>query len=554
MPKGVSFIAGGNNSGKSSILQAIAIWEFCRTIIQAEKGRVYFTSGYMHQGLGIGYDEFSPINVPTLKHLWTNLSPQSSYTQKIKCSWIKDDHPKELEFGLSLANDRLFIKTTASNLAADDPLPKIAYLPPVAGISDHESPVTLAIRRRRIGEGLAGAVLRNILLDLQTKNVEKRSELKQGKIKISDADLNTLRNTDPWELLQQALRTTFATELVVAPFRAEYHTYINIEISKGNLSGHRLLRHSGYHNRDLMVEGSGFLQWLSVYALATDPDVNVLLLDEPDAHLHCSLQQSLINELKKITERTGKQVLIATHSAEILRKADPDKILEIRMHGHPRYLSAEHQKVGLLVGLGTDYAPRIDTIKQKKHILLLEGDFDYKVLRKCANKLGLAWTDKWVEWVDKSGNKERKHIFRALAEEIDPLVAISIRDRDDEPVLSVGEQLEDKTCGGCPPRFYPRMWRRRNIESYLIWPEAIALAKGVTLQSITDILRDNHAVTVGDTFADAIPPEGLLTVDGKKILEGIGVDALSVLEHIPADKIAEDIKIILAELTSSSTS
>ena len=79
-----------------------------------------------------------------------------------------------------------------------------------------------------------------------------------------------------------------------------------------------------------MVEGSGFLQWLSVFALATDPDLDVLLLDEPDAHLHTSLQEQLLDSLRDVAATTGKQMLIATHSAEILRNAEPSDILHIR--------------------------------------------------------------------------------------------------------------------------------------------------------------------------------------------------------------------------------
>ena len=64
-----------------------------------------------------------------------------------------------------------------------------------------------------------------------------------------------------------------------------------------------------YNTRDLMVEGSGFLQWLSVFALATDPDLDVLLLDEPDAHLHPSLQEQLLDSLRDVATATGKQML-----------------------------------------------------------------------------------------------------------------------------------------------------------------------------------------------------------------------------------------------------
>jgi hypothetical protein len=79
--------------------------------------------------------------------------------------------------------------------------------------------------------------------------------LRGERTKIADPDLARLRATDPWELLQQNLRATFKAELLVAPFREEYHSYIQVEVVKGTVDGFKLKRHAGYKNRDLMVEG-----------------------------------------------------------------------------------------------------------------------------------------------------------------------------------------------------------------------------------------------------------------------------------------------------------
>lgn len=38
-PEGVTFLAGGNNSGKSTLLQALAVWEFARSVIEVNKGK-----------------------------------------------------------------------------------------------------------------------------------------------------------------------------------------------------------------------------------------------------------------------------------------------------------------------------------------------------------------------------------------------------------------------------------------------------------------------------------------------------------------------------------
>ena len=44
-PQGITLLAGGNNSGKSSILQAMSVWEFCRSIVERRKGRQALEDG-----------------------------------------------------------------------------------------------------------------------------------------------------------------------------------------------------------------------------------------------------------------------------------------------------------------------------------------------------------------------------------------------------------------------------------------------------------------------------------------------------------------------------
>lgn len=561
---GISLLAGGNNSGKSSILHGLAVWEFCRMALEMERGPTAFLPGKRRQGRGLGDEEFSPINVPSLKHLWTNLKSQKDtepdgYTLKIRCDWSQGGAPRHLEFGLALSNDRLFVKTTDSNLGAEDPIPRCAYLPPFAGITAREMRMPGAIRRRRIGEGLAGAVLRNILLDMEVGNLEERRRLRGAKSKISDPDLRTLRATDPWELLQQNLRSTFSAELAIAPFQEEYHSYVQIQVVKGTVDGYKIKRYPGYNYRDLMVEGSGFLQWLSVFALATEPKVDVLLLDEPDAHLHSSLQEQLLDSLLQVVRATNKQILIATHSTELLRDAVPSDILHIRGGGKGgKYLQEEAQKVGLLAGLGSDYAPRIDQAKKTKRILFVEGRTDIPILKALAATLGSDWPDTWVEWRTTTTQKERRQLYLALKEEIPDLVAVSLRDRDDEPAETVKPDLVDNTATA-DEGFQPRRWRRRYIESYLIWPPAIAAATGLPEDEVRQSLTDNHGISVGANFTDADPPQALLDVRAKQILREGGstpvlgqFDAgpLDVAKHIPPEAVCEDIKTFLKDVAT----
>lgn len=561
-PAGVTLLAGGNNSGKSSILHALAVWEFCRTALEMEKGAGVFVAGGARQGLGLGDDQFSPVEVPSLRHLWTNLNPQrdgepDGYTLKIKCEWAVRDARRSLEFGLSLANDRLFVKPTASNLAEDDAVPRIAYLPPFAGITAREMRLPGAIRRRRIGEGLAGAVLRNLLLDMFEANQAERARLREGKTKIGDADLKRLRASDPWELLQGTLRETFSTELVIAPFSEEYHSYIQVEVVKGSVLGFQLTRYPEFKKRDLMVEGSGFLQWLSVYALAVNPAIDVLLLDEPDAHLHASLQDHLLTQLEALPTTSSKQVLVATHSTEVLRQAAPEQIFHVKRGGQGSgYLKMDRQKVGLLAGLGSDYAPRVDRARRTKRVLFVEGHSDVAILQKLASKLGIAWPEAWVEWRSASGHKERRQVFLALREEIPELVAFSLRDRDDESIGTVNENLHDLGVAETEG-FFARKWRRRYIEAYLMWPAALADASGISEDEIVAALRDKHCVAISiENFTRSDTPWALLDLRAKELLQDgeeaifgqLTVTALDVAKAMPADAIPQDVITVLREL------
>ncbi|WP_175419426.1 AAA family ATPase [Glutamicibacter creatinolyticus] len=560
----LSLMAGSNNSGKSSILQALAVWEFCRLSTTMERGgrSGLYPNRVGVQGFGISEDEFSPINIPSLKHMWTNLKPgqknpgEDGYTLKIGIEWTTGIGQKHLTFGLSLANDRLFIRVDKSNLGAGDAIPRIAYLPPFAGITAHEQRVSGALRRRRIGEGLAGAVLRNLLLEMQQENVRKRTALRNSvnngkRSKIRDKDLEDLRQSDPWELLQQTLREVFGAELSVSEFREEYHSYIQVQVIKGTLSGHKLTPHRNFTKRDLMVEGSGFLQWLSVFALATSPEVDVLLLDEPDAHLHPQLQKELLDRLENLTESSKKQVFVATHSSEILKHSEPGQILEFRENGPPRYLTADHQKIGLLEGIGAHYAPRIDKIRRTRKVFFHEGTTDIEVLRKVGEILNKPLSNDWVAWKTERSHKDRKMLWMSLEKEISGLIAVSLRDRDEEEVNTVDHELRDKSIK-MTEGFDMRKWRRRHLESYLIVPRALSAAAKMPVDDVVQYLSNQHALVIPSDYYQSNCPGTLLEIRGKTILEGLQLTAGEVVQHLEPHEVCEDLRIMV-DLLSAST-
>jgi energy-coupling factor transporter ATP-binding protein EcfA2 len=559
-PEGITFLAGGNNSGKSTLLQALGVWEFSRSVIEVNKGKTALLAGAKGHGVGVSAEAFSPIALPNLKHLFSDLrafrgKQGDGYIMRIRCDWTAQSDPSgihQLEFGLALSNDRLFMKCTFSNLTAADAIPRFAYLPSFAGISAHEERMSTAARKRWIGRGLAGAILRNLLYDFWRRNIEERERAKGPKGRISPVKLAELRKTDSWEQLLAVLEEVFKTGLTVRKFDDSYHTTIQVVIWDGQLLLKRFRKKAGTSEKDIMVEGSGFLQWLSVYALALNKELDVLLLDEPDAHLHPELQGHLLHKLAQLARENRKQVLLATHSTTILTETKVGQIFRME---DKAYLKDESGRVQLFIGLGSQYAPRLDQLKRCKRLFLHDGISDLEILQAWAKTLGYSWPEILVSWKYTKERDARIVLFEGLKSEIPELQGLSLQDRDDHPF---GQSKADLTFDDLPlfkKGLGLRRWRRRNIENYLLHPAAIARAAGKTEQDVRAFLETVHGLSVTADFTDSDCPKTLANTDGKiiakndnSILTEFGINYKQIAEAMLTAEIPEDPKTFLKQV------
>lgn len=561
-------LVGGNNAGKSSVLHAMAVWEFCKTLLEFSKGTESWLANYNGQGVGVSASDFTPISIPSLKHLWTDLRTQriietDGYTLKVRADWTvpATNQPRHLQFGLSLANDRLFIKPTSSNLTWRDmeadlqfprPVPKVAYLPPFAGITDKEPRTSGAARNRLIGQGLSGGVIRNVLYDMWERNQEERKRLRGTKTKIGSKALAGLRESDAWEILSKTLAERFQLGLQIDPFDDRYHTSLSVETYRFMKANGAFRKVVSDVPRDLMVEGSGFLQWLSVYALALSPDIDVLLLDEPDSHLHCSLQIDLVNQLVEIARQNGKQILMASHSTELIKSFPHHAILEVQ-GARAGYLGTNERKIGVIAGLGSTYSPKLHAITQHQKVLFLEGTFDEGLLKIWAQKLQLVWPDNVVVWLWPGKHSERRQLFLQLQATLPNLKAISLRDRDDEQPSSVAADLRDTGHKDNKDGFMAFKWRRRQIDSYLLCPAAISRASGKDLVDVYSFFAGFYGLAIEDNPRQSKQPDGLMDARGKEILsEGpncakrvLGVKRHQIAQAMTREEIPEDVELML---------
>ncbi|MBP5103814.1 ATP-dependent nuclease [Pseudomonas protegens] len=531
----LSLVVGGNNSGKSTILQALAAWQFCKTLIEIEKGRRGWVQAGGKTGVGLGIVDFTPLQVPSLAHLWTNLKTSKvnepdGYTLKINVFWDNvDGEERFLEMGMSLANDRLFVKATSTNLTAEEiieenetpiagSVPSVAYLPPFAGITDREGRLTPAMRERFVGQGLSGGVVRNVLFDLHEENKRQRTKLLENRTKLKDSDLAWLRKNDPWEILVSAMQSMFGTDIRIVPFNERWHSYLKVRCVKGEIDSNGFFKsHPGFNARDLMVEGQGFLQWLSVYALSLTPEVNIVLLDEPDAHLNAALQKDLLQSLEAVAVGQGKQILMATHSPELIRLHEHDRILSVAKSG-AKYLDAPEGRIKVLSGIGSVHTPTIHSLMQNKRMLILEAPSDLRFLQKLAERAKFKWPQNITPWYWTGTASERLQLFRQLKKEIPELKCISIRDRDDESASTVSESLIDRGFKNKEQDFTVMKWRRRHIEGYLLCKAAIARAANVDVAEIEKFFKkDEHALALPDNTTKSEIASSIRDAQAKEI-------------------------------------
>ncbi|ODR98969.1 hypothetical protein AUC68_07365 [Methyloceanibacter methanicus] len=139
--------------------------------------------------------------------------------------------------------------------------------------------------------------------------------------------------------------------------------------------------------REIFWAGFGFQVWCQMltYVLRSESD-SLLIIDEPDIYLHSDLQRQLLNILTDL----GPDILIATHSTEIITEADPGDILIV----HKKSQSAKRikdpaQLQNLFEVLGSNLNPTLTQLAKSRRAVFVEGK-DFQLLSSFARKAGIA--------------------------------------------------------------------------------------------------------------------------------------------------------------------
>ena len=292
---GVNILVGGNNSGKSTIIQAV---HFAFTLFQSL----------------------------TISNKWPAKDKTSLTISPTELIYIPSEDPYALGHGGRLLEDSdkgIAIQFTFDNgeiikltirkgritnlLVAPENIdfaksiskldaPYSIFSPGLAGVSRTENYVSDGVLLRTLARGDANVVLRNILYRLKQK-IE-------------------------WTSFEDDLALIFPTVRLDVQFSPTIDQYIAVNVIEGGR----------YVPLDLA--GTGLLQTIQILSYFHLFAPKLIILDEPDSHLHPNNQRLLCSLLSSLSIDRDVQVLITTHSRHVIDTMYSDaKLLWVREGG-----------------------------------------------------------------------------------------------------------------------------------------------------------------------------------------------------------------------------
>ena len=429
---GHAVLAGPNNTGKTTVLQAIAAWAFALRHWEARVGERE-RYGYGYDDVPVSRQTFSVVPLRAFDLLWKD----RVYRGVLEVGVRHDSGSAKMEFRAD-SHEQIHVRPAAD--AGPEILERmdfpVVFAPPMDGIAVEEPLYHRPKSDQLLAFGRPGETLRNLLVEAR-------------------------ESSSAWEALVGSVERLFGYRLL-PPDASGPHVVAEYRPSETA------------QPLDIASAGSGFHQVLMLLALLNVRPGAVLLLDEPDAHLHLILQNSIWRELRRVAARQRSQLICATHSEAIVDAVEPRDLCILL--DRPRMAADDAEKSRLLTSLRVLSNTDIVQMAGARGILYVEDYTDWEILGAWASRLGhraerlLATELMWKPVVFETergvpGIRSRDH-FEALRLAGGHFVGLELRDGDARPTVP-----ETAITGAGLQRL---RWRRYEIESYLLHPEALA--------------------------------------------------------------------------------
>ena len=442
-------LVGPNNCGKTTALQAIALWSQAVRTWFDRKGQAP-----PKERTATGLNRLGVVAVPvrSTRDYWHNMVVRTgprNIPLEITLGVLHENRVLPVTMRFRCQGDEL-VYCTPDEATLNIPEfieagagLNVRLLYPMSGIETEEPIIQPGRIDVLLGQGQTAQVLRNLCLKVLRENPAAWSRITGMMNRLFAVDLR-----EPVETGRGAIDLFYDQRGVRRPV-------------------------------DLALAGRGLQQMLLILAYLHSHPHSVLLIDEPDAHLEILRQRQAYVLLRDVAARNDSQVVLVTHSEVILGEAI-DRNLTLLLGGRADALASSTDIVNALRHYGTEHYIRA---RPSGYVLYVEGGTDLAVLRALATKLKHAAADAWdqnanvyyirdnypepdpdseIERVEGGfGLRPEQHFF-ALRPMLPDLRGLAIRDRN-------ASRREDTGKGG----LFTVHWRRYEIENYIVTPEVL---------------------------------------------------------------------------------
>ncbi|MGF1532659.1 MAG: ATP-dependent endonuclease [Bernardetiaceae bacterium] len=452
-----TILIGANNSGKTSVIQALALWSWAVKIWYDKKGNAK-SQAQKNKGVSLNRLEIAQVPIKETRYFWNKASiRQGSHNYiplTIRVGLLYENEIVEVGINFTYhSSDLIYCQPTPESFA-DTGLEWIKYaaqlsinlLYPMSGMSDKEFVLQEEAIRTQIGVGQTANVLRNICYHLY------------------------INSRGDWEYLTELTKKLFSISLKAPFVRATgvLELFYNYESKEKTI-----------RDLDITLSGRGQQQMLLVLAYLLSNRGSVLMIDEPDAHLEILRQSQIFTILKEVARSYDCQIIIVTHSEVVLNES---RSVVFLADGQAQTISenADYKFIkDALKNFGLEHYYKA---KLNPHILYVESSTDLDILRAFAKKyqhkasdiltgkLYYYYTQNEASTEDLPDTLERtsglykpfRRHFQSIKKIIPELKALALFDGDNKNKQD--EQSEN---------FAVLYWTRYEIENYFITPKVI---------------------------------------------------------------------------------
>lgn len=442
-------LIGPNNCGKTSVIQAIALWsQAVKTWFDVRK------DSSARERTSTGLNRLAIVSVPVqrTRYFWNNTTVRTGNKDvpliiTVAVWWKEELIPLSMRFRNH--GDELVYCTPDD--AALNNMDLIRYaaslnvelLYPMSGLETEEAILQPGRIGVLLGQGQTAQVLRNLCLMVAKNSPSDWERIAQLMQRLFDVELGTPQETSRGAIEMQYRQPNVKEEL------------------------------------DVSMSGRGFQQMLLIFAYLYSHKRSVLLVDEPDAHLEILRQKQVYVLLRDIATENDSQVVLVTHSEVILDEA-LDNNLTLLLDGQADDLAAKKDILNTLKHFGAAHYVKA---RERGYVLYVEGGTDLDMLRTLAARLNHPVATVWDERVNSYyvqnnypvesleselerveggfGITPKEHFF-ALRTLVPSLRGVAILDKDNQNRQPFQE-------GGLNLVY----WRRYEAENYFITPEVL---------------------------------------------------------------------------------